>query len=251
MKLNRLKISAIVRPFAAFLFILFSLTSSAQVDSIEPPGEYYGESNDQSDNTPQEPDTIELRAVPAEKVNELKKDDDFWYADSAFNHERIKESTSTTTYHPQRRWLSLPMLVAILLLFMAIIVFFLFKSNVVAGRRSPIKTDEEELAETEDIFSINYQKEIDKAIRDKNYRLATRLLFLRLLKTMDEKHIIRYKQELTNFDYLMQVFQTGYYKDFFRLTRNYEYAWYGNFEVSEQTFSLIRNDYENFQQKLS
>ena len=85
---------------------------------------------------------------------------------------------------------------------------------------------EEELA-TEDIFAINYQKEIDKAAQQGNYRLAVRLLFLRILKNLSQKNIIRYTQDKTNLDYLVQLHATRYYSDFFRITRNYEYSWYG------------------------
>ena len=59
--------------------------------------------------------------------------------------------------------------------------------------------------ETENIFEINFQQEIDKAVQAGNYRLAVRLLFLRLLKNLAEKNIIQYQQDRTNFDYLMQL----------------------------------------------
>src|SRR5690606_4231613 len=96
----------------------------------------------------------------------------------------------------------------------------------------------------EDIFAINYQREIDKATAQRNYRLAVRLMFLRLLKSMSERNIIRYQQDKTNLDYLMQLHNTTYYKDFFRITRNYEYSWYGKFDVSEEAYRLIRKDFD-------
>jgi len=84
-----------------------------------------------------------------------------------------------------------------------------------------------------------------------DYRLAIRLMFLRLLKQLSQKKIIEYKQERTNFDYLSQLHATGFYNDFFRLTRNYEYTWYGKFEVSGETFGIIKSEFENFDRKLS
>ena len=35
----------------------------------------------------------------------------------------------------------------------------------------------------------------------------------------------------------------SYYKDFFSLTRNFEYVWYGKFEISNAAFEMISLDY--------
>jgi len=197
-------------------------------------------------------DTIQVRQVPGPVIDSLKKDDAFWYANKIF---RRKESTEKNAnagdlkLRPQ--WMSMTMLVIIVVLFLGVLVWYLFQNNIIARKKSltGIKKDEE--ANHENIFDIDYQKEIDRAIQLANYRLAIRLLFLRLLKDLSQKNIIQYKQERTNFDYLSQLSSGGYYNDFFRLTRNYEYAWYGKFEVSRETFGVIKNEFENFDRKLS
>jgi len=76
-------------------------------------------------------------------------------------------------------------------------------------------------------------------------------MFLQMLKTMSGKNIIQYKQDRTNFDYLLQLRDTKHYHDFFRLTRNYEYSWYGNFPVSDEAWQLIKNDFEKFNNTIS
>ena len=105
--------------------------------------------------------------------------------------------------------------------------------------------------ETDDIFAINYQKEIDKAVGMSNYRLAVRLMFLRLLRNLSDKKIIQYKQDSTNFDYMMQLRSTTIYPDFFRITRNYEYSWYGQFDIDKEKYSIIKKEFENFETKLN
>ena len=103
---------------------------------------------------------------------------------------------------------------------------------------------------TEDIFAINYQKEIDKAAAQGNFRLATRLMFLRLLRTMAEKNIIHYQQDKTNMDYLVELNNSPIYRDFFRITRNYEYTWYGLFPLSIDEYQLIRTDFDRLEKEL-
>jgi len=71
-------------------------------------------------------------------------------------------------------------------------------------------------------------------------------MFLQMLKTMAGKKLIQYKQDHTNFDYLAQLRNTTHYNDFFRITRDYEYTWYGNFPVNEKEWNVIKTDFEKF-----
>ena len=142
-------------------------------------------------------------------------------------------------------------LLVIVVLFLGILSWYLLQNNIV-GRKQSISTGKiNEDITGENIFDINYQKEIEKAVNAADYRLAIRLMFLRLLKRLSQKRIIEYKQERTNFDYLSQLYSTGYYNDFFRLTRNYEYTWYGKFNVNREAFGIIKTEFENFYHKLS
>jgi len=195
-------------------------------------------------------DTIELRQVPGSIIDSLKRDDAFWYADHVFAKKEVKEKDFKRRNLPLQ-WMNMTTLLVIVVLFLGILAWYLLQNNIV-GRNSSViaeKANEETIGEN--IFDINYQKEIEKAINGGDYRLAVRLMFLRLLKQLSQKRIIEYKQERTNFDYLSQLYSTGYYNDFFRLTRNYEYTWYGKFDVSRETFGIIKNEFENFDRKLS
>jgi hypothetical protein len=109
---------------------------------------------------------------------------------------------------------------------------------------------EEEKDMPENIFEIPYLSEIDKAAAQGNYRLAIRLMYLELLKNCAERNIIQYKQERTNMDYLMQIASTAWYKDFFRLTRHFEYAWYGKFDISPQAYTIVKNEFTDFNRQL-
>lgn len=195
-------------------------------------------------------DTIELRQVPGSIIDSLKGDDAFWYADHVFEKKPAKEKNFRSGKAPLQ-WMNMTTLLVIVVLFLGILAWYLLQNNIVGRRQSIIGEASSEESTTENIFGINYQKEIEKAIDACDYRLAIRLMFLRLLKQLSQRKIIDYKQERTNFDYLSQLYSTGYYNDFFRLTRNYEYTWYGKFDVNRETFGIIKNEFENFDRKLS
>ncbi len=197
--------------------------------------------------------SISQRNIPDSVKKAMQKDDAFWYANAEI--EKVKEEkTNNKKYTPlgQQTWVRTLFWMIIIGVFAAVIMWFLAESNIGLFRKKNkiVKAEEEEIA-TEDIFAINYQKEIDKAAGQANYRLAVRLMFLRLLKNMSEKNVINYKLDKTNFDYLLELHSTNYYKEFFRITRNYEYTWYGQFEINEDAYKIIRNDFDLFEKNLA
>jgi hypothetical protein len=185
-------------------------------------------------------------------VKQLKEEDAFWYADAEI---KKKEEKKDPAYIPigQRAWFQTILWLLIIGGFAAFLMIYLSSSNVGLFRKKdrPIGEAEETELITEDIFAINYQKEIERAAAQGNFRLAVRLMYLRLLKNLSERNIIRYTQDKTNFDYLLQLHPTRYYRDFFRITRHYEYSWYGQFDVSEEAYHVISRDVKQFEQELS
>jgi len=198
-----------------------------------------------------EHDSVQIRAMPDSWLKQLRDDDDYWYANAEIKKEKAQGPEPHYTRLSDQRWFQTLLWVLIIGGFIAIIIWYLTSSNVSIFRRQHrIVGNAEGEEKAEDIFAINYQKEIDKASKMGNYRLAIRLMFLRLLKDLSQKNIIQYAQGKTNFEYLVQLHSTKYYKDFFRITRNYEYSWYGQFDVTEDMYHIIRSDFNNFDRQL-
>jgi hypothetical protein len=202
------------------------------------------------------PDSISWKKIPDTVIQKLQADDDFWYINYVFN----KQKREKKQYEYEERNVPLAetsLFQTILWLviiggFIAFVIIYLANSNTGLFRKKNtiIRSDEEMEAETDNIFEINYQREIDRAVSNGNYRFAVRLMFLRVLKNLSDKNIIQYTPDRTNFDYLLQLHDTYHYNDFFKLTRNYEYSWYGQFDIDTENFSWIRRDFENFDHKL-
>ena len=199
------------------------------------------------------PDSIHSLQFPDSLLKKLQRDDDFWYVNYPFEKKEEDAEIDTGTPLTETPLFQTLLWIAIIGGFAAFVIIYLANSNVglFRKRNNVISSDEEMEAETDNIFEINYQKEIDRAVSKGNYRFAVRLMFLRVLKNLSDKQVIQYKQDRTNFDYLLQLHQTRHYHDFFRLTRNYEYSWYGQFDIDPDKFSLIRKDFENFDNKLN
>jgi hypothetical protein len=236
---------------AVLILLFFSFTAGAQYEE-EPPAE---QNHFLPKSEGSEP-VLQPRDVPANRVKEMKEDDAFWYADESFSEKKtmIEKKRERKEYTPvsERTWFQTLLWLIIIAVFAGAVIWFLAESNIgVFGRKNKriiASPGEEEISE--DIFAINYQKEIDRAAQQGNYRLAIRLMFLRLLKNMSEKNIINYKQDKTNLDYLLQLQPTNYYNSFFRVTRDYEYTWYGQFEVGEEAYNIIKKDFDQIDRVL-
>jgi hypothetical protein len=191
------------------------------------------------------------RHVADKQVKKMQQDDDFWYANALLMKKKLKERDDSFIPVMERAWFQTVLWLIIIAGFAGVIIWWLSQSNVSLFRKKNTMIESEGEEEgLQDIFAINYQKEIDRAIQQGNYRLATRMMFLRLLKDLSEKKIIQYTQDKTNFDYLSQLHATRYYPGFFRITRNYEFSWYGQFEVDEKAFRIIQQEFNLFNRQL-
>ena len=191
-------------------------------------------------------DSLELyRHIPDTALNELRKDKAFWYANEVFKKKQARQ---------ERPFTAQPLFQTILWIviitgFVVFLFMYLANSNISLFRRSSVVASNEEEVEDTDIFSIDFQKEIETAINSADYRLAVRLLFLQLLRNLSDRNIIEYKPDSTNMDYLRQLRSTNLYEGFAWLARNYEYSWYGHFDIGKEKFDLVKKEFEKFEYK--
>lgn len=199
------------------------------------------------------------REVPDSITRQLKTDEAFWYANKNMQvkeKESVNRSLGDKVLSAMLKLLTAPtfrqvMWWTILLLFVSAIVWFLATNKMnIFGSGSVVKLGplaQEGIAD--DIFSIDFKQLIYDAEVKADYRLAIRLAYLQLLKTFSERGLISYTPDATNSEYLTQLYQNLCYKDFFKVTRSYEYAWYGQMPVTQQQYQNVQNDFALLYQK--
>jgi hypothetical protein len=89
------------------------------------------------------------------------------------------------------------------------------------------------------------------AIRDGNYRLAVRYLYLQVLARLSEKKFIQVNSNKTNYEYVNEVRKHKFANEFASLTLQYEYVWYGEYPVDEKLFEQIQGSFNQFNKNLS
>ncbi len=251
----------------AFLFFNLPILLRAQTDTLqssdslpERPPAQLEETNTETDsvvyfrkNESSTADSIILqRNVPDSVVDKMEADNDFWYANKDLNKPKPEIKHYTPFF--QRHAVRVIVWILIIAVFASALMWWLYTNSILMLRKKNRVLAEPETvaeeAETENVFHINFDKAIPAAEAKGNYRLAARLLYLRSIRELTERKLISFKQDKTNFDYLLQMQTSSLYDPFFRLTRIYEYSWYGLFNVDASMYAKIREAFAGFHQQL-
>ena len=127
------------------------------------------------------------------------------------------------------------------------IVKFLIKNNgnLFFGKKNKkLEIKDEELHEN--IHEINFPQSISSFETNKDYRSAVRYQFLFVLKKLSDKKLIQWNPEKTNKDYVAEL-KTGNLKnEFFELSYIFDYVWYGEFTIDENSYNRFRNQFQSF-----
>jgi hypothetical protein len=101
-----------------------------------------------------------------------------------------------------------------------------------------ILNSEEQLIQHEDLQAL-----IDDAVKDNKYRLAIRYYYLLVLQNLSKKQFIDWQVQKTNHDYIYEIQDAALRAKFSKLTRIYDFIWYGSFEVNENAFAKAQQEF--------
>ncbi len=192
-----------------------------------------------------------LKSDPKFRDSLLKQQQHQFTDDPALNeqhHEFTDESQNGILYKP---WFSTLLWIIIIGIFAAAIIYFLIQNKInIFSKGSTSLAGDATDEEGDDIFHLSYTKLIQQAEKEKDYRVAIRLMFLQTLKLLSDTNIIRYQPDYTDLHYLQQLNQSKYYNEFFTVMRSYEYAWYGKFNIPAERYTTIKNDFLKLQHKI-
>ncbi len=131
------------------------------------------------------------------------------------------------------------------------ILFKLFFSGGFLQRRSATNKVKVIAEEEEHVPDVNeYGRLIKQAVAARDYRLATRFLYLQSLHYLIDRGVVTYAADKTNFEYLSEMSGNTKRNDFAALTLKYEYVWYGGFTVDETAFAGIQQLFTQFNNAL-
>ncbi len=198
---------------------------------------------------------FEIRSLTSEQQNTLRSNSDYKYdrvgpAPKTL-WERIKEwfwRKVFELFDSKGGALGLKIFEYLLIIAaITLIIILLLKNNIRAlfyGKSASVPIDFKEFEE--DIHKINFNELIDEALSKKDFRRAVRLHFLKLLKELSDRNLITWQIDKTNNDYSIELSNSKYSEQFKELAVLYEYIWYGDFQLDENSFISTISKFKDF-----
>jgi hypothetical protein len=215
----------------------------------------------QSQNSDSELAVPELRSFDKEKLEAYATNPEYSYSQRFQAAQKAKELEEASRarirrFFSKNRIDSVNLLEMILALVVVFTVFFVALSllgvnvrSLFKKRAQAIEVHDEELAE--DLRELNFDQLLAQAKAQGNYRRGVRLLYLETLKMLGEKHLIQFARHKTNYEYLLSLQGHPLYDDFERLTLQFDYVWYGNFDIDKAGFAKMTETFRHFQTNLT
>lgn len=135
---------------------------------------------------------------------------------------------------------------------LAILGFIIYRILGDINLRKRTKGDEEE----QDMISVEDIEEermvadgvslslLERAERAGQFDVAVRLLYIQLLKELQDAGLIKYRKDFSNRDYQNQLRGGEVLADFREVTYEYERYWFGKYPIDRLSY---RNTYQHFQ----
>lgn len=260
----------------AFLFVLLLLSISAIAQDspvVTDTSEYeenfadtavfdildYDDEEDKDFAGPSDSTNVKANSFSEDDVERLKADPDLNYeqpptiAESLWDRflrwigwffQSLFENATTTGFGRMLMYLLAgAIVVVIIMMLLKVDAFKVFYAGADQGKQGYKVFDE-------NIHEMNFEKLIQEAIDKKEFRLATRLVFLHALKLLSDKHLIEFNPGKTNHDYVEELEKGELKTGLNELSFYFDYAWYGNFTVSETQFQKIKGTFSEWREKI-
>ena len=102
----------------------------------------------------------------------------------------------------------------------------------------------------EHIENIDLDILIKEALDGKNYRLAVRYHYLKILKNLSVKNIIQWEFEKTNSDYQNEITVKELKPLFQKVSYLYDYIWYGEQDIDETGFNDVETHFKTLKNNI-
>ncbi|MBK7762478.1 MAG: hypothetical protein IPI46_03790 [Bacteroidetes bacterium] len=239
-----------IRILLVFILWQSSTFAFAQSDTVEV---RQIDSTSTMDEEDEESDTSVLRRIDETEWEKIKQDKAFIY-----EHNKLKKKKEKQVELPQFNIISFftsGIFKAILFILVGILVLVIFyhlvlKNENLFGKQKLKKTTPENLDYEEIETFTEWDKALQMALAENNYRVAVRILFLQTLQQLDDKNYIRFEKEKTNWHYVTQLKGTAYEANFSMLTSYFDYVWYGEFKIDHALYNEIETRFSIFQKEI-
>ena len=209
---------------------------------------------DSEETDDSEPELMELRRISDEDWKKVLADSNFKYTPVK---EKVTKTIKPSLWLDGLSWfLNSGIFKFILYLLIACIVLFVVYSIISNSdlRFGSLFSSREKKGPDYTMENVaeftDWDLALNEALKQGDFRKALRILYLKLLHQMNEKSHIKLEQEKTNWDYANECIGRDYHSDFTLMTKYFDYVWYGEFAINENSFSKLQEIATRLTQKI-
>lgn len=147
-------------------------------------------------------------------------------------------------------------LVNLLAIIGGLILVFLIYKFFVSRKRIYIKhvTEQEDPVQQIDfvernLLQVDVKMYLAEALQQHNYPLAIRYLQLMNIQLLGRKGIVHWDQSKTNMELMEDVSNQELKADFLACASLFDYAWFGNFDITAQAYEKYADQFGQFQRR--
>jgi hypothetical protein len=197
------------------------------------------------------PEPFVYREVPDSIAKNLKKEKDFAYANDAGYWAKDPPPQQQRDfwdyfYNFFQGTVIRTIAYSLLIAFFLFVIYRIIVVNKLFLFYSPKKVKKEAEEEVINIDDENIDEKIQKAMDQKDNRMAVRYMYLKALKLLNDRQWIHFHAEATNYEYVNEMSKHKLGDDFRFLTRVYDYMWYGEFTLTNEQFEIVHNNFKHF-----
>ena len=134
---------------------------------------------------------------------------------------------------------------------LVVVIMMLLKVNAFKVLYSGAGTAQKYSVLDENIHEMDFDKLIQEAMDQQDYRRGVRLVFLHALKILSDKELILWQSGKTNHDYVAELNRNELKTGLNELSFYFDYAWYGNFRINKDTFQKIQTTFSDWRGKIN
>lgn len=141
-----------------------------------------------------------------------------------------------------------------IILFLVLFALVIWIAYLIIKNRNPankkVVVDIENDWNPEVISKTELERRLEVAIEKGDYRECVRIYFTFILKELIRKGWIRWKKEKTNHHYVMEMGGKPESLGFMQSVRIYDLVWYGDYQIDEDIYELLRPQLEHYYKSL-
>ncbi len=123
------------------------------------------------------------------------------------------------------------------------------------GRARDTKIVKPEMELLHDLEELPAETDLERFLRQAleagDYKTAVRVLYIGAIQQMNELHLIIWKKDKTNRDYINEMRGRNAYQQFKNVTLVYEVVWYGDTLITLPEFEQMQSLFNNYKSNLN